>query len=716
MRFVVRKLGLIIWAATVFAILIVPTWRLRASRQWESPVLNFNRIYSPQENKFGLFSALELEAARRFPDDPVAQMASLHGVNLSVIPLASAQNSYNDPRVRRAQNDYFARYDQLEERFPRANIVRAQHLLDVTRGWLDINQGPQPKPKIANQGKLIERERTWSQAQLQNAVGTAREGARIEPKNAFFPWIEAIVNFSLRRDDAAIAALRRAGQCNYFDDYVISRVDARLKLLSRLRAVGWEDEFAEWLGALLPHLGQMRTAARATMGRARLARQKGDEARALELAGIVQRAGAVVERTNGIAITKSVGQAICLEAWKAVLENQANLPVLARGGGASTDERTRIIEEYNNRIARLCADYCRARKRPDLAREALNIASKFDAERLFDVYRKPGVKDVNVAVEELSRAFWLGGTALIFGAGASGLWLLTWPLSRRQEEARARRQSLLCSMFLAGITVVLFVATLKFVPRDFFNLWDASESYNTLNTLWLVNPDSLKLLALLWVVPIAIEVLFHLSKIVIATRFWRIEASGKTNWFAIARALVATGFVLGLCGVLASLGQTVDFIYSYIFPICGIIFLMCALVGSAMMIIWSKALKRVLAGLVVGTFWTGFVALIFSDTSGDHLFYRWIAASLALILLLCAFAIYLRIGDFSPPEQLKEFAFQFAARTRIAAGVLALLCAVAYFGITLWTIPVEAQTRAMMQRQLQIGEVAWLREQIGARK
>ena len=711
MRFIVQRLGLIFCLLVVAVVLLVPSWRLRATRQWKSPILRVTQLDSTEDKRFGLFPQLETEAARRFPDDPIAQIAPLHGLDFRDIIVASGTKPSDDPRVIRAQNEYFARYENVEKRFPDANIVRAQHLRDVTRGWLNIDPGPQPK--VAGEGQLPNRARWLGEAQLTGAIRSARQGARVEPENAYFPWMEAVVEFSLRRDDAAIAALRRAGQCNYFDDYMIRTINARLQLLRRLRAVGWEDEFAEWSGALLPHYAQMRNAARAAMGRARWARKRGDQARALQLAGIVMRAGAVVERTNGMVITKLVGQAICLEAWKAIIENQPNRPGEKPDAGASTEEQTREIEQHNNQIARSFADYCRARQRPDLAREALAIASKFDAKRVSGVYKMPGVQDITVDAEQLSKAFWLGGVALIFGGSASVLWLLCWSFSRRKEDARVRRQSLLWSAFIAGATVVLISATVKFAPPNFFSLWDETEPSDA---SLLMNPGHVEWVPLLWIAPIAMATLFHAIKILLDTKFWRIERNGSTNWFGIACALVATGFIVGFCGVVLCFHLPSDSLYNSLFPFFGISLVACALVGSAMAIVGSRGLKRVFACFGVSALWTGSVALLFNDTVGDHLFYSWMAASLALVLFLGAFVVALRIWKFAWPAQWKDFVFQFAARTRIAAGVLALLCAVAYAGATLWTIPVERRARAMMERQLQIGEVTWLREQRAARR
>ena len=62
-------------------------------------------------------------------------------------------------------------------------------------------------------------------------------------------------------------------------------------------------------------------------------------------------------------------------------------------------------------------------------------------------------------------------------------------------------------------------------------------------------------------------------------------------------------------------------------------------------------------------------------------------------------------------KQAKTFVLELAARARIAAGVLALLCALAYLGLAPGTVPLERRARAQIAHQLQIGEAASLREQ-----
>lgn len=201
MRFIGKKLGLIIWAIVVIGILSVPAWRVRAGRQWESVTQNLEKRFAPAESDEMVVanSALppatasdeipqdqfsdpwEREAARRFPDDPVAQIAPLHR------PGGHQPMAPNNPRANEIVARYFARYDALERRFPNSNAVRAQRLRDVTRGDIPLSIPLGPQPDAPDQKFDAPPLFSAQRAQWENALQTARAGARIEPDNAFFP-------------------------------------------------------------------------------------------------------------------------------------------------------------------------------------------------------------------------------------------------------------------------------------------------------------------------------------------------------------------------------------------------------------------------------------------------------------------------------------------------------------------------------------------------
>ena len=516
MRLVRSRFGLVAWFAIALLVLLVPAWHLRALRQWEKPAADFNGETTP----FGLSSSEEKGVARRYPNDVAAQLAPLRNVDFS--------DRFKTEE--RAKADYFARYDALEARFPKSNAVRAQHLRDVTRGPLEIDETPHPK----DWNYAEPPQKKWlTDAQLQIAVGSARAAEKIEPDNAFFPWMEAILQFSLKRDGAAVDALQRAGNCARFDDYTGASARARMALLHRLRATGWEDDLAEYGGVLLPHFAKMRAVARAAMGRSRRARARGDEARALETIGALQRAGAVVGRSNsGGVITNLVGQAICAIAWSAAIENLPDKPQLAdflarNQSLISSMAPATSFEQYLKReressreasiqyrralIARY-ARYMRARGRDDLAREALKIFDDLGALRVFDVSEALDDSPLPPRLQLLTRFYWIGAIALRLALVGAALWLISWPLARlrtrRPLDLSARRAVLVAAMFSAGATAVALAVisrapTIMLLP-SFGQPRIASDVPDPL-TVW--NQELLWILLALWVGPFLVALL-----------------------------------------------------------------------------------------------------------------------------------------------------------------------------------------------------------------
>ena len=732
MRFIVKRLGLIIWVCVVVSLLFIPAWRLRAQRQGQTVIEKLEARFEPAQTTETLVEAnsalppddpeviaedelstpWEREVARRLPDDPLAQIAPIHR------PSGNRQMAPNEPRVNENIARYFARYDALERRFPASNAVRAQRLRDATIGEipLSIPLGPDKSGKSYPAPPIFIEQRVQMEAALQSA----RAGARREPDNAYFPWMEAVFSFALRRDADAIAALRRAGDCPRFDDYLISNARGRLALLNEVQPTGWEDDYTQVFGILLPHLARMYYASTAMTDRARQARKSGDEARALELAGITQRAGAAMARAN-LLITRRAGENIVVRAWKFALEDQANLPVAPKDDYSWPSTQTAARETaYQQAMATRFEVYARANKRFDLASQAQTIASRFDASSLLALYGDKSHFNIFQRLSWLGRTWWGESIALTLGALASLAWIVAWPFSRRSQNASARRGALQAAMFMAGVTPVFLIGFLVRVPSVANSQWSYaySEPPTAGALLWL-HDNYLFALVVLWLAPALGALLLQILRLLSGIQIARLKRSGKIDWPALGRALLIFGFVVGGAGVALGIGQTANSIFAQLFLYFMALFLGNAFVGSVLMLAFLRGPARVIALCAVLAFWAGTAPSILFASQGDGPFYGSISTAIALLAVAIGIFVALRtwkisFSSFAP--HLKNLAFEFAARTRIAAAVLALLCAVAYFGIALWTIPVEAKTRAMMERQLQIGEVAWLREQVAARK
>ncbi|HEX8833862.1 MAG TPA: hypothetical protein VF719_06660, partial [Abditibacteriaceae bacterium] len=126
-----RNLGVKIFIVIWLLVLILPLWRSRASRHWQSdqlmdPIALTNE-QAPAPVVLGLTPQNEVKAARLFPNDSIAQTLQPAG------SLLRAQ-----PKVEKV----FTAYATLSTRFPRDLLVRALWLRDATRGSLPV-EGPE---------------------------------------------------------------------------------------------------------------------------------------------------------------------------------------------------------------------------------------------------------------------------------------------------------------------------------------------------------------------------------------------------------------------------------------------------------------------------------------------------------------------------------------------------------------------------------------------
>ena len=327
MRFIRSRFGLVLWCAIALLILIVPLWRLRATRQLQVSSVNIETSADFSEIKidgppdlFGLSASKSRTAARRFPNEIEAQLSSFD-VDKLVEQVKAIQGSFQPyyntpqqaaqtsarllktrPRVWRLTDNYFARYDALERQYPASQLVRARYLSDLTRGDLGIDEGPPALQADAAQREFfagVLRTDPWiSPRQRALAIASARAGAQLSPDNAFFPWMEALLQFASRRPLDALRALEIAGKCATFDDYSLQDVAERNALLKRLQTTGWEDDYAEFALARFPHFAKMRGSARAAVGQMRLARRRGDQKLAFRWAAATSRAAYAVARSD----------------------------------------------------------------------------------------------------------------------------------------------------------------------------------------------------------------------------------------------------------------------------------------------------------------------------------------------------------------------------------------------------------------------------------
>ena len=475
MRFIRSRLGLVLWCAIALIIMAVPLWRLRAVRQW-----NFNSVQkalAPDYNSapilvvgqpepeptpvplpYGFSQDDNAAAVRRFPDEPIAQLTrfDVRKVNFKVHNLynglsqnypdskslaqAKARLQKSQPSIWKTTDAYFDQYDALERQFPNSLLVRAQHLRDVTMLTYVSDPGTEKLIFPANT-LVLKYDSPASNRALEEAIRVAREGARLQPDNAFFPWMEAIFQFALERPDAALRALELAAKCSTFDDYTFRSLDERTRLLRRLRTTGWEDDLTEWANTIFPHLSLMRSVARAASWQMQLARKRNDKPAAFRWAAATARAAyPVALNQRDSVICALVGQAICNIAWKAAVEDEPkDASTLAPGTPPPTAQDYEAIQKTN---VALFAKAARANGDDALAQQTLAVAASFDA-RALSQYSESDATGQMAHFFWLSGFYWIGAQLLRLALGGALLWGACCFFTRRAPTIATTRAKML---------------------------------------------------------------------------------------------------------------------------------------------------------------------------------------------------------------------------------------------------------------------------------
>jgi hypothetical protein len=197
----------------------------------------------------------------------------------------------------------------LESRFPDSPSLYANLLRFDTQGTIMLHRvesdllngdpvrthyGSNPKPE-----QLAEYDR-W-----------AAEGERLEPDNAYFPFMRAVGLYAARRDDEALAAIRRAAGRSQWEEHYQDETEGMWRLVEG--AYGDRSAISRLAVAaavLFPHYAALRTAARVATYRAVLAEKEGHAEEGLEIRRDLMRLGGLMRARSRSLIGSLVGMAI----------------------------------------------------------------------------------------------------------------------------------------------------------------------------------------------------------------------------------------------------------------------------------------------------------------------------------------------------------------------------------------------------------------------
>lgn len=204
------------------------------------------------------------------------------------------------------QEDALAKLDALQRQFPQEPalyVLQIRHRIvqfkfvraeSLTREGANPPPPQKPNPHLARE-----------------LLRLATEGERIDPQNGFFPAIRALVLYALERDDEALRALERAGNCPRWDTY--EAFFANALIATHERCLGWRGAYPAsnfFVVTAFPEMASLREMARTVAGLALRAEQRGNLRQGVRMRMALARLGALMRAESPPLIGSLVGIAI----------------------------------------------------------------------------------------------------------------------------------------------------------------------------------------------------------------------------------------------------------------------------------------------------------------------------------------------------------------------------------------------------------------------
>ena len=205
-------------------------------------------------------------------------------------------------------------YDRsLVSKFPDSAALRAKILRDATTREIRLHrdednllEGQSPTPFRPGPNDPAP-----SHAQIAAFDADAAVGERLDPSNAYFPFMRAVGLFASHRDAEGLAAVQRAAEKHVWNEYFSDEVEGRWRTNREIYG-GQEALSAAAVSAsvLFPQYEQLRHAARVVTYKALLDEQAGRTDAGLAKREAVMRCGELIEVQATTLIGNIVGGAI----------------------------------------------------------------------------------------------------------------------------------------------------------------------------------------------------------------------------------------------------------------------------------------------------------------------------------------------------------------------------------------------------------------------
>lgn len=139
----------------------------------------------------------------------------------------------------------------------------------------------------------------------------AATGERLDPENAYFPFMRAVGLFAAHRDQEALEAIRRASTRPRWEEYIEDEVKGIWRLTEE--AFGEQGVGVKWITlstVLFPHYAQLRQAARVATYKAALLEQASQKEKGIAIRRSLMRCGSLMRVQSRWIIGSLVGIAL----------------------------------------------------------------------------------------------------------------------------------------------------------------------------------------------------------------------------------------------------------------------------------------------------------------------------------------------------------------------------------------------------------------------
>jgi hypothetical protein len=278
--------------ATVVTLLVLPATRYLLKTQMQMEALTYSTATNLPAERL---------AAARMPDDYPVQLALA-----AEYPSAVAEAPPADPGAPAKARNH--RVGALAQRFPNNPSVYANFLRFMTQGEVRVSRNDDGTVPVPPAGVTVVPTAPESLEMFDTA---AQKGMELDPDNAYFPMMRAIVLFNTHRDSEALDSLKAASRCSHWAEYYQDEADGR----NRLQAATYGEEGAlQHLNVaanlLFPQYASLRAVARLAVHLAGDAESDGNTAEGVAIRHALMRCGGLMRSQGTSYITSLVGISI----------------------------------------------------------------------------------------------------------------------------------------------------------------------------------------------------------------------------------------------------------------------------------------------------------------------------------------------------------------------------------------------------------------------